>query len=189
MDYQIAEGDNLNMAYTAAIAPGIRSLEKSRGNLSESVNAKSGDQQMHNFNIDYTSHWGTNAGLDYTYFSYPSVQDFTDRNGDAVRDFLVNSRQRISRWNVYAGQTHALTGGWSLNYGIDFSFADEESSQAYSPQDGEDMSGLDSDTELDERTYNFYGGFEKSFAESLSWRANTTSWRTIPGGRFTLPCS
>lgn len=168
LDYQITEGDNLNMAYTAAIAPDIRSLEKSRGNLSESVNAKSGDQQMHNFNIDYTSHWGTNAGLDYTYFSYPSVQDFTDRNGDAVRDFLVNSRQRISRWNVYAGQTHALAGGWSLNYGIDFSFADEESSQAYSPQDGEDMSGLDSDTELDERTYNFYGGFEKSFGESLS---------------------
>ena len=168
LDYQIAENDNLNMAYTAAIAPDIKSLETSSGNLSESINAKTGNQQMHNLNFDYTSHWGMNVGFDYTCFSYPSMQDFTNKTDNTEQDFLVNSRQRINRWNVYAGQTHTLANDWSLNYGVNFSFADEKSSQAYTPQDGKDMSGLNSDTDLDERTYNFYGGFEKSFGESLS---------------------
>lgn len=190
LDYQIAENDNLNMAYTAAITPSIKSLETSRGNLSESINAKTGNQQMHNFNLDYSSHWGMNVGLDYTCFSYPSMQDFTNKNGNTGQDFLVNSKQRINRWNVYAGQTHTLANDWSMNYGVNFSFADEKSSQAYSPQDGKDMSGLNSDTDLDERTYNFYGGFEKSLGENLSFSlsvageyyklADYTRWAVYP---------
>lgn len=190
LDYQLTENDNLNLTYTAAITPNIKSMENSRGNLSESVNIKTGNQQMHNFNIDYTSHRGMNAGLDYTYFSYPSIQNFTNKAGNAAQDFLVNSKQRINRWNMYTGQTHTLTNDWSLNYGINFSFADEQSSQVYNPQDGKDISGLNSDTDLDERTYNFYGGFEKSFGERLSLSlsvageyyklADFTKWAVYP---------
>lgn len=168
LDYQITEDDNLNLAYTAAVTPNIKTVENSEGTLSESSNVRKGDEQMHNFNLDYTARWGMNVGLDYTYYSYPSVQEFSNRAGNVEQGFLADSRQCINRWNVYAGQTHTLPQDWSLNYGINFSFAQEKSAQLYHSQEGEDMSSLNSDTELDERTYNFYGGLEKAFGERLS---------------------
>lgn len=168
LDYQITEDDNLNLAYTAAVTPNIKTVENSEGTLSESSNIRKGDEQMHNFNLDYTARWGMNIGMDYTYYSYPSVQEFGNRAGNVEQEFLADSRQRINRWNIYAGQTHTLPQDWSLNYGINFSFANEKSFQLYHSQEGEDMSLLNSDTELDERTYNFYGGLEKAFGERLS---------------------
>ena len=168
LDYQITEDDNLNLAYTAAVTPNIKTVENSEGTLSESSNVRKGDEQMHNFNLDYTARWGMNIGMDYTYYSYPSVQEFSNRAGNVEQGFLADSRQCINRWNVYAGQTHTLPQDWSLNYGINFSFAQEKSAQLYHSQEGEDMSSLNSDTELDERTYNFYGGLEKAFGERLS---------------------
>ena len=168
LDYQITEEDNLNLSYTAAVTPNIKTVENSEGTLSESTNVRKGDEQMHNFNLDYTARCGMNIGMDYTYYSYPSVQEFGNRVGNLEQEFLADSRQRINRWNIYVGQTHVLPLAWSLNYGINFSFANEKSSQFYHSQEGEEMSSLNSDTELDERTYNFYGGLEKAFGERLS---------------------
>ena len=169
LDYQIAENDNINMAYTAAISPNAKSVDNSKGSLSESSNITTGNEQMHNVNVDYTSNWGMNVGLDYTYYSYPRLQDFKNIAADGSKDnFLMNSNQNINRCNVYAGQNHSLVAGWNINYGINFSFANEKSSQVYKPKDGKDMSSLNTDTELGEKTYNFYGGFEKAFNERLS---------------------
>lgn len=169
LDYRITENDHLNMAYTAVVTPNIKTVENSTGTLSESSNVRKGDEQMHNVSVDYAAHWGMNVGMDYTYYTYPSVQEFSNRTRTYGREFSADSRQRINRWNVYAGQTHALPLDWSLNYGINFSFANEKSSQFYYSQEGEDMSSLNSDTELDERTYNFYAGLEKAFGKRLSF--------------------
>ena len=168
LEYPITENDHLNMAYTAAVTPNIKTVENSTGTFSESSNVRKGDEQMHNFNLDYTARWGMNVGLDYTYYSYPSVQEFCNRAGNVEQEFLADSRQRINRWNVYAGQTHTLPLDWSLNYGVNFSFAQEKSAQLYHAQDRNDMASLNSDTKLDERTYNFYAGLEKAFGERLS---------------------
>ena len=168
LEYRITENDHLNMAYTAAITPSLWTVENSEGTLSESSNVRKGDEQMHNFNLDYTARWGMNIGVDYTCYSYPSVQEFSNRIGEDEQNFSADSRQRINRWNVYAGQTHVLSQDWSLNYGINFSFASDESSQFYHAQEGGDMSSLNSETKLDERTYNFYAGLEKAFGERLS---------------------
>ena len=91
---------------------------------------------MHNFSADYTSGWGTNVGMDYTYYAYPSVQNFNDKSSLKEQKFILNSSQYVNRWNVYAGQTHALPKEWSVNYGINFSFANEKSLQKYTPTDG-----------------------------------------------------
>lgn len=168
LEYRITENDHLNMAYTAAITPSLRTVENSEGTLSESSNVRKGDEQMHNFTLYYTARWGMNIGVDYTCYSYPSVQEFSNRTSEDEQNFSADSRQRINRWNVYAGQTHVLPQDWSLNYGINFSFANDESSQFYHAQEGGDMSPLNSETKLDERTYNFYAGLEKAFGERLS---------------------
>ena len=68
IDYRITDDDNLSVAYTSAISPNSKSTENSKGTLSESSNIRTGDEQMHNFSADYTSGWGTNVGMDYTYY-------------------------------------------------------------------------------------------------------------------------
>ena len=168
LDYQLSENDHLNMAYTSAITPNRKAVEKSSGNFSESSNSKMGDEQMHNVNVDYTSSLGLNVGLDYTYYNYPSTQDYINKTESSEQLFLADASQTINRWNVYAGQTHTLPSDWELNYGINFTFAKDKSSQIYRPQDGSDMSGLNTCTDLKEETYNFYGGVEKSFNDNLS---------------------
>lgn len=168
-DYHLSENSNLNMAYTSAITPDKKAVEKSSGNFSESLNSKAGDEQMHNVNMDYTSGFGLNAGLDYTYYAYPTTQDYTNRNESSVQRFLTDASQTINRWNAYVGQTHTLPDDWELNYGINFTFAKDKSLQVYRPQDGSDMSAMDTYTDLKEETYNFYGGVEKSFNEKVSF--------------------
>lgn len=190
LDYQIFGENHLNMAYSASFVPSVKMVESSVGSLSDSFNERTGHKQMHNLSVDYTSDWGLNAGMDYTCFSYPSVQHFTNRQNDKIQIFEADSRQRIGRWNIYAGQTHALSSGWSLNYGINFSFAREKSSQMYSVRKGEDLSDLNSETRLNEKTYNFYGGFEKAFGNRLSLSfsvageyyrlADDTQWAVYP---------
>ena len=190
IDYRITDSDNLSVAYTSAISPNSKSTENSNGTLSESSNIRKGDEQMHNFSADYTSGWGTNVGVDYTYYAYPSVQNFTDKSSLKEQKFILNSSQYVKRWNVYAGQTHALPKEWSVNYGINFSFANEKSLQKYTPADGTDMSDMNSSSNLEEKTYNFYAGFEKSFNEKLSLSmslageyyrlADYTDWSVYP---------
>ncbi len=168
LDYQVVHNANLSVAYTSAITPGIKAYEKSTGNLTESDNLKTSDEHMHNFNIDFTSSFGLNAGLDYTFYKNISKQDFNGEDNGVSRCFIANSAQTINRWNLYAGQSHSLPHSFSLNYGINFTFVKDKSSQIYDPEDGSDMSDLDTKTNLDERTYNFYAGMEKSFGNKVS---------------------
>lgn len=168
VDYQIAEGSNLNVAYTASFKTNGESYQKSIGNYSNSDNLRTSESQMHNANVDYTSAFGLNVGLDYTHYHSPSIQDFTDQSEAEEQHFLVDEYQTIDRWNVYAGQTHDLPNNWSFNYGIDFTFAHEKSGQTYYSQEGPDLSSLNTDTKRKEETYNFYTGVEKAFNERFS---------------------
>ena len=79
----------------------------------------------------------------------------------------MDDRQKINRWKVYVGQKHALGGGWGLNYGLDFTFADEKSGQTYHRLDGRPADNP-VDTHIKEETYNFYAGVEKAFSEKLA---------------------
>lgn len=167
-DYQIVPNTSLDVAYTSAITPDIRAYEKSTGNISESDNLKTSDEQMHNVNVHFTSSSGLNAGLDYTFYKNISEQNFVSEDNGIAKCFIANSDQIINRWNLYAGQSHSLSHGFSLNYGINFTFVNDKSSQIYDPRDGSDMSDLDAKTDLDERTYNFYAGTEKSFGDKVS---------------------
>ena len=58
--------------------------------------------------------------------------------------------------------------GWGLNYGINFTFAQEKSGQLYHLDAGTDLSVSNTDTHMREETYNFYAGTDKSFNDQLT---------------------
>lgn len=168
LDYQLSEGNSLHSAYTGSFKTHGRTTTRSKGNYSDSESFRTSQEQMHNVNLDYTAAFGLNVGLDYTHFNSPSTQDFTNYLNTEKQHFLVDERQTIDRWNVYAGQNHDLPQGWGLNYGINFTFAREKSGQLYQLDAGTDLPVTNTDTHMREETYNFYAGTEKSFNNQLS---------------------
>ena len=168
LDYQLSEGNSLHTAYTGSFQTKGNTTTRSKGNYSDSESFRTSQEQMHNVNLDYTAAFGLNVGLDYTHFNSPSTQDFTNYLNTEKQHFLVDERQTIDRWNVYAGQNHDLPQGWELNYGINFTFAREKSGQLYQLDAGNDLPVTNTDTHMREETYNFYAGTEKSFNDQLS---------------------
>ena len=168
LDYQLSEGNSLHTAYTGSFQTKGNTTTRSKGNYSDSESFRTSQEQMHNVNLDYTAAFGLNVGLDYTHFNSPSTQDFTNYLNTEKQHFLVDERQTIDRWNVYAGQNHDLPQGWGLNYGINFTFAREKSGQLYQLDAGTDLPVTNTDTHMREETYNFYVGTEKSFNNQLS---------------------
>lgn len=168
LDYQLSEGNSLHTAYTGSFQAKGNTSTRSKGNYSDSESFRTSQEQMHNVNLDYTAAFGLNVGLDYTHFNSPSTQDFTNYLNTGEQHFLVDEKQTIDRWNVYAGQNHDLPQGWGLNYGINFTFAREKSGQLYQLDAGTDLPVTNTDTHMREETYNFYAGTDKSFNDQLS---------------------
>lgn len=190
LDYQLSEGNSLHTAYTGSFQTKGNTTTRSKGNYSDSESFRTSQEQMHNVNLDYTAAFGLNVGLDYTHFNSPSTQDFTNYLNTGKQHFLVDERQTIDRWNVYAGQNHDLPQGWGLNYGINFTFAREKSGQLYQLDAGTDLPVTNTDTHMREETYNFYAGTEKSFNDQLSmslslageyyWLMDYQQWAVYP---------
>lgn len=168
MDYNLTEKDKLSLAYTTSLTPDQDRAEESTGNFSESFNHKTADNAMHNIGLDYASGFGLSTGVNYTYYRSSSTQDFEDNNQGTLTRFGADSRQKIDRWQVYADQTHNLPGDWTLNYGTSFAFANDHNTQFYTPHDGTDMSGSNTNSRIKEYTFNFYGGIVKSFNPKLT---------------------
>lgn len=172
LDYELTDKDKLSFAYTGRISPTYDRFEESKGSLPQTETSRSyiDPEQMHNLAINYKSGMGLSTGLDYTFYKDKSVQDFTDQQ---TKNFLSYTNQQIDRLTVYADQTHTL-GTWTLNYGGKFSYASDHSRQYYQPRNGEDLSSLDTNNTLEEYTYDFYAGFDKSFTEQFSVSASLT---------------
>ena len=175
-DWLINDKDKITLAYTAEIQPWMRSFNSSNGTYSDSENKKNTDKpvQMHNIALNYTSGFGFSTGIDFTSYKNHTTQHYRERM-EGKEDFLdARSKQDIRRLSFYADQSHSLGKGWTLNYGTKFSFASDKSSQIYHSSVSHNWSDYDSDSQLNEYTYDLYAGFSKRFANNLSLNASLT---------------
>lgn len=168
-EYAFGNGDKLSLAYTASLSPNGKKTENSVGNFSNSTNNKDFDNSMHNVSLNYSSHGDFSAGVDYTHYNSLFYQDFQDSRTDGtISDFTSDSRQRIDRVKVYADKSHEFARGWSLNYGTSFMYAADYNMQKYHSRTETDMTGLNTDSNIKEYTYNLYAGFDKDFTDAFS---------------------
>lgn len=175
-DWLINDKDKITLAYTAEIQPWMRSFNSSNGTYSDSENKKNTDKpvQMHNIALNYTSGFGFNTGIDFTSYKNHTTQHYRERMEGKEDFFDARSKQDIRRLSFYADQSHSLGKGWTLNYGTKFSFASDKSSQIYHSSVSHNWSDYDSDSQLNEYTYDLYAGFSKRFANNLSLNASLT---------------
>ena len=175
-DWLINDKDKITLAYTAEIQPWMRSFNSSNGTYSDSENKKNTDKpvQMHNIALNYTSGFGFSTGIDFTSYKNHTTQHYRERMEGKEDFFDARSKQDIRRLSFYADQSHSLEKGWTLNYGTKFSFASDKSSQIYHSSVSHNWSDYDSDSQLNEYTYDLYAGFSKRFANNLSLNASLT---------------
>lgn len=129
---------------------------------------------MHNIALNYTSGFGFSTGIDFTSYKNHTTQHYRERMEGKEDFFDARSKQDIRRLSFYADQSHSLGKGWTLNYGTKFSFASDKSSQIYHSSVSHNWSDYDSDSQLNEYTYDLYAGFSKRFANNLSLNASLT---------------
>lgn len=175
-DWLINDKDKITLAYTAEIQPWMRSFNSSNGTYSDSENKKNTDKpvQMYNIALNYTSGFGFSTGIDFTSYKNHTTQHYRERMEGKEDFFDARSKQDIRRLSFYADQSHSLGKGWTLNYGTKFSFASDKSSQIYHSSVSHNWSDYDSDSQLNEYTYDLYAGFSKRFANNLSLNASLT---------------
>lgn len=173
-EYKLSENDKLSLTYTSQLIPSYTGTQRSNGTYSNSVNRKTNDspEQMHNMALSYSSGFGLTTGVDYTYYTDKTMQDFDDVRGSENEQFMSHSSQEINRLKLYADQNHSLAKDWTLNYGGAFTYASDKSGQTYITVTGTDISDRNTSGSLREYTYNLYAGFEKKLTEKLSLSAS-----------------
>lgn len=165
-EYKISDDKHVDISYIGSYAPDISRKQESTGNLLTAVNNKKLKEQLHNVNMNVSLGKSFSAGLDYTYYKSPSLQNFsnTDLSGETV-SFISEAKQIINRYKVYLGNSHSIQTNYSVNYGAEFTYAQDKNRQSY---DHEDYKGLNINSKVEEYTYRVYAGFEAKFNKKLS---------------------
>ena len=123
---------------------------------------------LHDVSLDYKMPTGTNVGAEYTYYNSPQTQKLNSVLADRELNYLVDNRQRLDIWRVYAKQEHTLKGGWGLNYGASYIRSTDNSSQAYDEStSGQGGLPVSQSTRKRENTVNMYAGFSKNFGNKV----------------------
>jgi hypothetical protein len=176
MDYRLTESDRLNLVYNSQITANVDNNELSGGTFSHSENHKENKSpiQMHNVSVDYSSGFGMKTGVEYTSYRNYTNQHFTEKMTGRENSFSADAKQEISRYRFFADQSHSLSGEWKLNYGAQYMYAADNSSQTYRSLTDIDLSALNVGSQLKEYTANAYTGFEKNIAGKLSVSASVT---------------
>lgn len=180
--YNFSDNHRLSLSYY-----GYYATTDNRQRMSGSITGRNdldSKPWLHDVSLDYKMPTGTNVGAEYTYYNSPQTQKLNSVLADRELNYVVNNRQRLDIWRIYARQEHKLNGGWGLNYGASYIRSTDNSSQAYDEStSGQGGLPVSQNTRKRENTVNMYAGFSKNFGNKVIIDAslaaeyyNSTAW-------------
>lgn len=129
-----------------------------------------GPYSLNNVKVDYISHFGLSAGIDYTNYNDESNQNLINTvlsQSTIPEKYTSDTQQNINKVFAYVNQKHAISEGFNINYGINYSYAASRNfSEAYRNDDLYDASTFKSRQYED--IWNVFAGFSKSFSKQFS---------------------
>lgn len=122
MNYTFSKNHRLDIAYTGQ-------WDKTNSNSRTTGSSISGmhhdsHEYLHNVDVNYSLPFGLTLNGSYTYYRTPQQQalDGTMHTDESMpeteRNLTSGSEQTINKWMFTADQTHSLTQGWGLSYGV-----------------------------------------------------------------------
>lgn len=194
MNYAFSKNHRLDVAYTGH-------WDKRCSNSNTTGSSISGmhhdsHQYLHNVDVNYSLPFGLTLSGSYTYYRTPQQQALdgtmhTDESMPETERNLTSGReQTINKWMFTADQTHSLTQGWGLSYGVKGQFTSNKSYQTTIDKDGSVLPDGTSSVDLNERIWNIYAGFSKQITKTISLEASVAAeqyhspiwdkWRVYP---------
>ena len=194
MNYAFSKNHRLDVAYTGH-------WDKRCSNSNTTGSSISGmhhdsHEYLHNVDVNYSLPFGLTLNGSYTYYRTPQQQALdgtmhTDESmSETERNLTSGSEQTINKWMFTADQTHSLTQGWGLSYGVKGQFTSNKSYQTTIDKDGSVLPDGTSSVDLNERIWNIYAGFSKQINKAISLEASVAAeqyhspiwdkWRVYP---------
>lgn len=194
MNYAFSKNHRLDVAYTGH-------WDKRCSNSNTTGSSISGmhhdsHEYLHNVDVNYSLPFGLTLNGSYTYYRTPQQQALdgtmhTDESmSETERNLTSGSEQTINKWMFTADQTHSLSHGWGLSYGVKGQFTSNKSYQTTIDKDGSVLPDGTSSVDNNERIWNIYAGFSKQINKAISVEASVAAeqyhspiwdkWRVYP---------
>ena len=193
MNYTFSKNNRLDVAYTGQ-------WDKTNSNSRTTGSSISGmhrdsHEYLHNVDVNYALPFGLTLSGSYTYYRTPQQQALdgtitTENKNETERNLTSGSEQTINKWMFTADQTHSLSHGWGLSYGVKGQFTSNKSYQTTIDKDGSVLPDGTSSVDLNERIWNIYAGFSKHINKAISLEASVAAeqyhspiwdkWRVYP---------
>ena len=193
MNYAFSKNHRLDFAYTGH-------WDKRCSNSNTTGSSISGmhhdsHEYLHNVDVNYSLPFGLTLNGSYTYYRTPQQQALdgtitTENKNETERNLTSGSEQTINKWMFTADQTHSLSHGWGLSYGVKGQFTSNKSYQTTIDKDGSVLPDGTSSVDLNERIWNIYAGFSKQINKAISLEASVAAeqyhspiwdkWRVYP---------
>ena len=193
MNYTFSKNNRLDVAYTGQ-------WDKTNSNSRTTGSSISGmhrdsHEYLHNVDVNYALPFGLTLSGSYTYYRTPQQQALdgtitTENKNETERNLTSGSEQTINKWMFTADQTHSLSHGWGLSYGVKGQFTSNKSYQTTIDKDGTILPDGTSSVDNNERIWNIYAGFSKQINKAISLEASVAAeqyhspvwdkWRVYP---------
>ena len=193
MNYTFSKNNRLDVAYTGRWNK-TNSNSRTTGSSISGMHRDS-HEYLHNVDVNYALPFGLTLSGSYTYYRTPQQQALdgtitTENKNETERNLTSGSEQTINKWMFTADQTHSLTQGWGLSYGVKGQFTSNKSYQTTIDKDGSVLPDGTSSVDLNERIWNIYAGFSKQINKAISLEASVAAeqyhspiwdkWRVYP---------
>ncbi len=173
-EYRFGKDNGIDLSYTGSFVPEMRSNARTTGNFQTTGLDGCLERRMHNVALHFRAGFGLDVGADYTRYTNDDNRQMIADYAAGGRDrFSLSGGQRIDRYNVHADRERKLSGGWELGYGASYSHTRNSDFQTYSEVEG-GLATPSTDSELKERTVDFYLSLGKRYAGGMSWSASAT---------------
>lgn len=193
MNYTFSKNNRLDVAYTGQWDK-TNSNSRTTGSSISGMHCDS-HEYLHNVDVNYALPFGLTLSGSYTYYRTPQQQALdgtitTENKNETERNLTSGSEQTINKWMFTADQTHSLSHGWGLSYGVKGQFTSNKSYQTTIDKDGSVLPDGTSSVDLNERIWNIYAGFSKQINKAISLEASVAAeqyhspiwdkWRVYP---------
>ncbi len=173
LDYAISDENKMSFVYTSSISPNTHSLTSGIGNFVNSSSKKDGDNALHNLALNYSLKDKLSVGIDYTNYHLNNTQTMNHSGELETPDFTSSASQKINNIGAYLDHSVSVGNNWGLKYGASFNFAQSADTQIYVSGNA-DLSSQNTESTINEYTYDLYAGFDKNFSKGVSLSAYLT---------------
>lgn len=179
MNYAFSKNHRLDIAYTGNWKKA--SSNNQTTGLSVSRTHHYSHVYLHNVDVNYSLPFGLTLSGSYTYYRTPQQQvlegmmQVDGNTTETERNLTSGSEQTINKWMFTADQTHSLSHGWGLSYGVQGQFASNKSYQNTLDKKGNILPNATSSVDINERIWNMYAGFSKQVNKAISLEASVAA--------------